>query len=71
MRQVIAEQLRELPKVELHLHLDCCLSFAAASRLEPGLTRAQFDAEFVAPPRLDGLPRRASRRISIATADWH
>jgi adenosine deaminase len=41
----IPARLRELPKVELHLHLDCCLSYAAASILEPGLTRAQFDAE--------------------------
>jgi adenosine deaminase len=68
MRQVIAGQLRGLPKVELHLHLDCCLSYAAASRLEPGLTRAQFDAEFVAPPRLDGLPAflaRTGRHLAL------
>jgi adenosine deaminase len=39
-----------LRKVELHLHLDCSLSYAAVTRLDPSISRAQFDAEFVAPP---------------------
>lgn len=47
--------MRSLPKTELHLHLDCCLSFTAASRLEPSLTREQYDREFVAPSRCTNL----------------
>jgi adenosine deaminase len=37
-------------KVELHLHLDCSLSYNIVKRLDPTITRAQYDAEFVAPP---------------------
>src|SRR6185437_3450900 len=44
-----------LSKVELHLHLDCSLSYAAVSRLAPEISRAQFDAEFVAPPQCASL----------------
>jgi adenosine deaminase len=44
-----------LRKVELHLHLDCSLSYAAVSRLAPEITRAQYDAEFIAPPQCASL----------------
>lgn len=37
-------------KVELHLHLDCSLSYAAVEQIDPTVTRTQYDAEFVAPP---------------------
>jgi adenosine deaminase len=32
--------LRTLPKVELHSHLDCCLSFDAARRIDPAIKPA-------------------------------
>ncbi|MGB9028691.1 MAG: adenosine deaminase [Acidobacteriaceae bacterium] len=38
-----------LPKVELHLHLDCSLSYNAVARLDPSISREEYDAEFVAP----------------------
>jgi adenosine deaminase len=47
--------MTRLPKVELHLHLDCSLSFAAVSRLNPSITREEFDTEFVAPPQCASL----------------
>jgi adenosine deaminase len=47
--------LNSLPKVELHLHLDCSLSFKVASRLEPSLSREQFEAEFIAPAQCTSL----------------
>lgn len=37
------------PKIELHLHLDCNLSYAAARRLKPGLTEQAYRGEIVAP----------------------
>ncbi len=43
--------LGALPKIELHLHLDCCVSFAAASRLDPSLTEAAYRTRFVAPAK--------------------
>lgn len=47
--------LRRLPKVELHLHLDCSLSYRLVSRLQPAVTRAQFEREFIAPARCTNL----------------
>ena len=44
-----------LNKVELHLHLDCSLSYAAVSRLAPHITREEYNAEFVAPPQCASL----------------
>jgi adenosine deaminase len=44
-----------LPKVELHLHLDCSLSYSIASRLRPGLTSAEYHAEFAAPAQCSNL----------------
>ena len=41
--------LRAMPKVELHLHLDCCLSYAAAAKLSPGLTRGQYEQDSPVP----------------------
>ena len=37
--------LAALPKIELHLHLDCSVSFKVASELKPSLTRDQFQRE--------------------------
>ena len=35
---------QQLPKVELHLHLDCSLSYQVVSQIDP-LHREQDDAE--------------------------
>jgi adenosine deaminase len=44
-----------LPKVELHLHLDCSLSYAAVQQLAPDITQQEYDAEFVAPNQCASL----------------
>jgi adenosine deaminase len=44
-----------MSKVELHLHLDCSLSYQVVSLLDPTVTRQRFDAEFVAPPQCASL----------------
>jgi adenosine deaminase len=44
-----------LPKVELHLHLDCSLSYAAVSRLDHSVSLEEFQREFIAPPRCTSL----------------
>lgn len=44
-----------IPKVELHLHLDCSLSYDAVSRLSPAISREEFNAEFIAPPQCASL----------------
>ena len=38
-----------LPKIELHLHLDCSLSYAAVSRLDPSVTLQEYQQEFNGP----------------------
>jgi adenosine deaminase len=60
--------VRALPKVELHLHLDGCMSFDAVALLEPELTRETFESEFVAPAHLDGLAgflERTKRHLAL------
>jgi len=47
--------LRSLPKVELHLHLDCSLSFAVVSRINPAITPAQYERDFIAPAKCTNL----------------
>ncbi len=44
-----------LPKVELHLHLDCSLSFAAVSRLDESVSLEEYQREFIAPRRCTSL----------------
>jgi adenosine deaminase len=44
-----------LPKVELHLHLDCAASHAAVARLRPEVTLARYRADFVAPAKCTNL----------------
>ena len=46
---------RGLPKIELHLHLDCSLSYQVASRIEPSLTLEQYRHNFTAPVRCHNL----------------
>src|SRR5579884_2562507 len=47
--------LKSLPKVELHLHLDCSLSYEAVSHLAPSVTCEEYAADFVAPARCTNL----------------
>jgi adenosine deaminase len=44
-----------LPKIELHLHLDCSVSFKVASALKPSLTHEEFQREFIAPAKCSNL----------------
>lgn len=45
----------KLPKVELHLHLDCSLSYNVVKQLDPSVTEEQYKHEFIAPPKCDDL----------------
>ncbi|HWF46633.1 MAG TPA: adenosine deaminase [Bryobacteraceae bacterium] len=47
--------MAQLSKIELHLHLDCSLSYRVVSRLAPSVSREEFDAEFIAPPQCTSL----------------
>ncbi len=60
--------IRTLPKVELHVHLDCCLSYRLVRELLPGLSRERWASELVAPPKcrdLVDLLRRIDRPLLL------
>jgi len=50
-----------LPKVELHLHLDCSLSYEGVRRLQPSTTVEEFRRHFMAPARCINLAEFLSR----------
>jgi len=47
--------LRSIPKIELHLHLDCSLSYEVVSKLAPSVTREEYRNEYIAPARCANL----------------
>lgn len=47
--------LKRLPKVELHLHLDCSLSYKAVARLAPSVSREEYLRDYIAPVRCTNL----------------
>ena len=60
--------LRRLPKVELHLHLDCSLSYQAVARLAPEVTRQEYERDYIAPARCTDLAdflARAPKSVSL------
>ncbi len=57
-----------LPKIELHLHLDCSLSFEVVSRIDPRISKEQYKAEFIAPAKCTDLAdyiTRADRAVKL------
>jgi adenosine deaminase len=57
--------LRSLPKIELHTHLDCALSFDAVHAIDPSVTREVYDARFTAPRRCDSLAEYLTYTLSF------
>jgi len=56
------------PKVELHLHLDCSLSYQAVHQLDAAITPAQYRQQFIAPPVCTNLAdyiTRADRAVDL------
>ena len=54
-------RFQSLPKIELHLHLDCSLSYRAVSSLAPSVTREEYERDYVAPGRCANLAEFLSR----------
>jgi adenosine deaminase len=52
---------RSLPKIELHLHLDCSLSYQVVSKLKPSVTREEYQRDYIAPARCTNLAEFLSR----------
>ena len=52
-----------LPKVELHLHLDCSLSYTVVKQINPAIGYEEYRESFVAPPKCTDLADYLSRAI--------
>ena len=50
-----------LPKVELHLHLDCSLSYQVVRQLNSNITEDQYRGSFIAPRRCSSLAEYLTR----------
>jgi adenosine deaminase len=55
--------LKELPKVELHLHLDCSLSFEVVKKLKPSTTLQSYQENFIAPAKCLNLADYLRRAV--------
>ncbi|HEX4805573.1 MAG TPA: adenosine deaminase [Conexibacter sp.] len=47
--------MNSLPKVELHLHLDCCVSYACVRALRPQVDLRAYREDYVAPEKCTNL----------------
>jgi adenosine deaminase len=62
------------PKVELHLHLDCSLSYEAVHAIDPSVTWEIYRSDFVAPAKCNNLAdflTRAPRSIALLQTPDH
>lgn len=57
--------LKTIPKVELHLHLDCSLSYNAVQKLNPAVTGQEYQEHFLLPEKCKDLADFLSRIPNI------
>lgn len=60
--------IANLPKIELHLHLDCSLSYQTVHQLDPAITETAYKNDFVAPPVCTNLAdyiARADKPVAL------
>ena len=61
-------EIAQLPKVELHLHLDCSLSYDVVKKLDPTITPDAYSRQFIAPAVCTNLAdyiSRADRAVAL------
>jgi adenosine deaminase len=51
------------PKIELHLHLDCSLSYKVVQQLNPIISYEEYKQSFIAPAKCTDLADYISRAI--------
>lgn len=51
------------PKIELHLHLDCSLSYKVVQQLKPSVTEEEFKRDYIAPAQCNDLADYITRAI--------
>ncbi len=55
--------IEDLPKVELHLHLDCSLSFQVVKQIKPSITLKEYQESFIAPQKCTDLADYIKRAV--------
>ena len=53
-----------LPKIELHLHLDCSLSYDVVTKIKPEITPEVYREKFIAPPKCADLADYLTRAFN-------
>lgn len=53
----------KLPKAELHLHLDCSLSYDVVKQINPAISYEEYRESFVAPPKCTDLADYLKRAV--------
>ena len=54
-KQLTYKKIKRFPKVELHLHLDCSLSYNVVSKINPLISVDQYHLDFIAPEKCKNL----------------
>jgi len=54
---------QSLPKIELHLHLDCSLSYKVVQQLNPAITQEEYNESFIAPAKCTDLVDYLKRAV--------
>jgi adenosine deaminase len=62
-RAQTAADIARWPKIELHLHLDCSLSYDLVHRLDPTITPKAYKNDFIAPVRCTNLAEYIARAV--------
>jgi adenosine deaminase len=52
-----------LPKIELHLHLDCSLSYKVVQQINPAISYEEYKESFIAPPKCTDLVDYLARAV--------
>src|SRR5579863_4095117 len=66
--EYVSMDFSALPKIELHLHLDCSLSFTAVSAIDPSVTLETYQQDFRGPEKFTDLAdffRRAPKGTAL------
>ena len=53
----------QLPKIELHLHLDCSLSYKVVQQIDPAISLKEYNDSFIAPSKCTDLLDYLSRAV--------
>jgi adenosine deaminase len=53
----------QLPKIELHLHLDCSLSYKVVQQINPAITFDEYRESFIAPAKCTDLADYIARAV--------